>query len=258
MERSAAAAIQRAIDDIHQNIGEAITIDDLARTAMFSKFHFSRLFRQVTGVSPGRFLSAVRLEEAKRLLLTTSMSVTEITYRVGYNSVGTFSTRFKNSVGMSPTTYRERRGFAPRITDHGPVRGGHAAIVQGEVVPSHDEEPGTVFLGLFPDTIPQGVPARCTVLERAGRFRLDRVPQGTWFLLAQSVPHGEERVIGDAPPTVAAHGPLTVRGDMILSNVELRLRSMRSIDPPVLLALLDARRIALQRMEVRTPQEETA
>jgi AraC family transcriptional regulator len=76
--------IQRVIDSIYENISERITIDDMARTAMFSKFHFTRLFQRMTGVSPGRFLSAVRLQEAKKLLLYTGLSVTEISHRVGY------------------------------------------------------------------------------------------------------------------------------------------------------------------------------
>src|ERR1700754_344703 len=103
-------AVERVIRAMHDNLGDVITIDDMARTAMFSKFHFTRLFQRATGIPPGRFLSAVRMEEAKKLLLTTSLSVTEITYRVGYNSVGTFSSRFKSSVGLSPTAYRELGG----------------------------------------------------------------------------------------------------------------------------------------------------
>src|ERR687887_1129758 len=95
---------------MQQNLGERLTIDDMARSAMFSKFHFSRVFQRVTGVSPGRFLSAMRLEEAKRLLLTPSLTVADISHRVGYNSVGTFSSRFRHSVGVSPTTYRQLGG----------------------------------------------------------------------------------------------------------------------------------------------------
>ncbi|MFD0592037.1 helix-turn-helix domain-containing protein [Catellatospora coxensis] len=81
---------------------------------MFSKFHFSRMFQRVTGLSPGRFLSALRLQQAKQLLVTTSFNVSDISLRVGYTSVGTFSTRFTRSVGLSPTIYRRRHGITPR------------------------------------------------------------------------------------------------------------------------------------------------
>ncbi|WP_285773697.1 helix-turn-helix transcriptional regulator [Microtetraspora sp. NBRC 13810] len=228
-------------------MGDQITIDDMARTAMFSKFHFTRIFQRATGVSPGRFLSAVRLQEAKRLLLSTSMSVTEISHKVGYSSVGTFSTRFKNSVGLSPTAYRELRGFAPSI----PVASHHSSprsmSIQGEVLQqtSSDYAEGMVFIGLFPDTIPQGRPTRCTVLDRPSAFRLDNVPEGDWHLLVQSVAPGEEQVIGDTPPTVAMHGPITIRHDRLVRPLRLSLRPMRMLDPPVLLALLDARQGAL-------------
>ncbi|NNJ08505.1 AraC family transcriptional regulator, partial [Streptomyces sp. PKU-MA01144] len=55
-------AVLRVIDEMHANLGQELTIDDMARTAMFSKFHFTRVFRDVTGTSPGRFLSALRLQ----------------------------------------------------------------------------------------------------------------------------------------------------------------------------------------------------
>jgi AraC family transcriptional regulator len=231
-------SIQRVIDSIYQNIGEPITIDDMARTAMFSKFHFTRIFQRVTGVSPGKFLLAVRIDAAKKLLLSTSISVTEITYRVGYNSVGTFSTRFKNSVGLCPTAYRELCGFAPSI----PVdtqRPGTRSLVHGEIFQqAADDAAGTVFVGLFPDAILAGRPICCTVLERPGPFRLENVPEGDWHLLAQSVMPGEERVIGETPPIVATHGPVSVRRDRLTKPLRIGLRPMRTLDPPVLLAPL--------------------
>src|SRR3954468_23765148 len=110
-------AVIRVIDTMRQNLSEQLTVDDMARAARFSKFHFTRVFQRVTGVSPGRFLSAMRLEEAKRLLLSTTLTVADISHRVGYNSVGTFSSRFRNSVGVSPTTYRQLGGTAPRLPE---------------------------------------------------------------------------------------------------------------------------------------------
>lgn len=106
MHDSVEQAVERAIDTMRSNLSEQLTVDDMARAAMFSKFHFTRIFQRVTGISPGRFLSAIRLQEAKRLLTTTRLNVTDISLRVGYNSVGTFSTRFTKSVGLPPTTYR--------------------------------------------------------------------------------------------------------------------------------------------------------
>ncbi len=107
MDEFAARAVQRAIEDMRGKLEEPITIDDMARVALFSKFHFSRVFQRHTGVSPARFLSGLRLDEAKRLLATTTLKVTDISARVGYRSPGTFSARFKTCVGVSPTQYRK-------------------------------------------------------------------------------------------------------------------------------------------------------
>src|SRR5437870_395167 len=62
MEDVAEQAVLRAIAAMRERLDEQLTVDDLARAAMFSKFHFTRLFQRLTGVSPGRFLSALRLQ----------------------------------------------------------------------------------------------------------------------------------------------------------------------------------------------------
>lgn len=238
--------IRKVVEWMYQNFGEQITIDDMARTAMFSKFHFTRLFQQVTGVSPGRFLSAIRLQEAKNLLLSTSLSVTEISHQVGYSSVGTFSSRFKSSVGLSPSAYRKLRGIAPGITVGTHRKEAHTTTIQGTVfAPPDDLRRRPVFLGLFRDTIPQGRPASCAILDQPGPFRLEKVPDGDWYLLIQSVLPGEEDVIGDEPPTVGVYGPIGVRAGVIIKPLDITLRPMGVLDPPLLMALLDARRVAL-------------
>lgn len=121
MDSVAEIAVRRAIEFMYGNFSESITVDSLARAAMYSKFHFTRVFRAVTGVSPGRFLSAIRIQESKRLLVYTDWSVLNISIQVGYNSVGTFSSRFRRIVGCSPTTYRKLDGYAPRLVSSVPL-----------------------------------------------------------------------------------------------------------------------------------------
>ncbi|RPF20002.1 helix-turn-helix domain-containing protein [Myceligenerans xiligouense] len=101
-------AVERAKALMHERFADALTVDDMAEVALFSKYHFTRLFRDVTGVSPGRYLAAVRMAHAKHLLRTTQMKVVDITVGIGYSSVGTFSSRFRIHVGISPTEYRAR------------------------------------------------------------------------------------------------------------------------------------------------------
>jgi AraC-like DNA-binding protein len=239
-------AIGRVIGFMHENLGEQFTIDDMARTAMYSKFHFSRAFQRVTGVPPGRFLSAIRLQEAKRLLVCTSLSVTDISHRVGYTSVGTFSSRFRSSVGLSPTTYRQLGGFNHESPAGWRDPDTRTATVQGELRTVPGISPGVVFMGLFTDRIPQGAPVRCARLDRPGPFVLPYVPPGTWHLLAQSVAAGHEPSRGgntvpdEGTLYVASHGPITVRSGVPV-RLDLDLRPIGALDPPILLALQDAR-----------------
>lgn len=251
MEKAIEQAVGRVIQTMRDNLGEQLTIDDMARTAMFSKFHFSRAFQRVTGVSPGRFLSALRLQEAKRLLVSTSLTVTDISHRIGYNSVGTFSSRFRDSVGVSPTTYRQLGGFTPpspldarRRTPRQP-----SATLQGEVSALVQGHLGLIFVGLFADRIPQGQPVRCTVLHHPGPFVLEAVPRGSWYLLAHSVAAGLEEVVhgpqaADQTLCVGATGPIRIGPETVTRRADIQLRP-RSLDPSVLDALLDIRSVAL-------------
>jgi AraC family transcriptional regulator len=254
MNDSREKAVVRVIETMRQGLGEPITIDDMARAAMFSKFHFTRVFQRVTGVSPGRFLSALRLEEAKKLLLSTSLTVTEISFRVGYSSVGTFSSRFKESVGLAPSEYRRLAGYTDAIaTDsrrHAAAARSSATLL-GTVRPFTIPAPiGLIFVGLFPDWIPQGSPVKCTVLHRPGSYLFDGIPPGTWYLLAHAVSPGQEGVRDcvseDQTLVVASHGPIPVSSETGLVRADLQLRPMSILDPPVLLALMDIREEALR------------
>ncbi|MEU3566749.1 helix-turn-helix transcriptional regulator [Kitasatospora sp. NPDC091257] len=235
---------------MHENIGEILTIDDMAQAAVYSKFHFSREFQRVTGVSPRRFLSAIRIEAAKRLLIETDLSVTEISHRVGYNSVGTFSSRFASSVGTSPTMFRQLRGFTTSIELERRrwARPTDLATVRGEIRAPVADGLGRVFVGLFRTRIPEGRPAACTVLPRPGAFLLEHVPPGTWYLLAHSVPASFDEVL-TGEVSVGSVGPVEIRANVPPKPLELRLRPVHALDPPVLLALLDVRAAALARNE---------
>jgi AraC-like DNA-binding protein len=242
MDSDIEKAVLRSVETMHENLGEPITIDDLARAAIFSKFHFSRVFQRVTGLSPGRFLSALRIQEAKRLLVSTSTAVTEISHQVGYSSVGTFSTRFKNSVGVSPVAYRQSRRVTPEFTSL--PTAGEGCVIRGDISAPVGDAP--VFVGVFPDRIQEGIPARCTVLPRPGPFVLDDVPPGTWHLLVQSTARGDDAAQPDGGESfcIGGHGPIEVGAGRQDSQAAIRLRARSVLDPPVLLALCDLRSLA--------------
>lgn len=232
MDETIRCAVERAIGTMREHLGEQVTIDDMARSAMFSKFYFSRMFHQATGVSPGRFLAAMRLAEAKRLLLSTSITVADISNRVGYASVGTFSSRFSSRVGVSPTMYRKFRGVVPQAG--GLTRrtlGG--SVVRGTVTIPVDTPPMAVFVGLFPRRLTEGNPVRCAIVDAPGEFELDGVPDGFWHVVAHCV---TEPAWANAP-YVGYQGPVQTKAGVETKQADLELRPKRSFDPPVLLAL---------------------
>jgi AraC-like DNA-binding protein len=96
----------RARDLADARYTEPLDVDDLARAAGLSRAHFSREFRRTFGESPHAYLLTRRLERAASLLRTTDRSVAEICFAVGLMSVGSFTTSFTRTYGVSPTGYR--------------------------------------------------------------------------------------------------------------------------------------------------------
>jgi AraC-like DNA-binding protein len=109
--------LRKARDRIDRDYREEIRIAALAGGAGYSREHFIRAFRAAYGETPGRYRTRRRVERARELLRSANLTVTEICYLVGFSSVGTFSTRFSELTGMSPTRYRaeaaSRGGPAP-------------------------------------------------------------------------------------------------------------------------------------------------
>jgi len=96
----------RAKDLADAQYFEPLAVDDLARAAGFSRAHFSREFRRTFGESPHSYLLTRRLERAAALLRNTDYSVARICFDVGLQSVGSFTTSFSRTYGVSPTAYR--------------------------------------------------------------------------------------------------------------------------------------------------------
>jgi len=97
----------RARDLVDAHYADPISVADMARAAGLSKAYFTREFRSAFGESPRAYLLTRRLERAAAMLRTTDRSVADICMAVGLSSVGSFTTCFTRTYGMSPTTYRE-------------------------------------------------------------------------------------------------------------------------------------------------------
>lgn len=100
--------LRRARDLADRHYAEALDLDALAEAAHVSKYHFSRSFAETYGETPMRYLTRRRIERAQDLLRSANLTVTEVCMLVGFSSLGSFSSRFRELVGESPTQYRNR------------------------------------------------------------------------------------------------------------------------------------------------------
>lgn len=252
------SAVERVITNMWDRYDEPLSLEEMADMAVFSRFYFSRVFRSITGTSPGRFLTAIRLYKAKNLLLETTMSVTDISYQVGYNSPGTFSSRFTRSVGISPARYRYLSEVGIPAPDSPAADGAHLGAVRGSVSMPEIGAPARIYVSLFDSTIPQGTPIACAILDGAGEYELPAVAEGQWFLHATAVAvrNLDPRPWLRKPLLLAASRPVkVVTGRTASVNVDLR--PPRLTDLPILLALpeLDSRQPA--GTTIATPRPKT-
>ncbi|MFB9731008.1 helix-turn-helix domain-containing protein [Ornithinimicrobium kibberense] len=109
--------LRRARDHVDRHFREPLDLETLAAVAGLSTFHFLRLFRRAYGRTPGVYLSERRVERAQDLLRGANLTVTEVCHAVGFSSLGSFSTRFREITGESPSQFQRRYAAdgAPRI-----------------------------------------------------------------------------------------------------------------------------------------------
>ena len=100
--------LNRARRFIDQHYYLPLNLDQIAQQACFSRFHFIRLFQQVFNKTPHQYLSERRIQRAKELLDASNLTVTEVCFEVGFESLGSFSSLFRKHVGVSPVSYRAR------------------------------------------------------------------------------------------------------------------------------------------------------
>ncbi|MFR9724510.1 helix-turn-helix transcriptional regulator [Streptomyces sp. MS19] len=106
------ALLRRVRDRIDREYAQPLDVEALARGVHMSAGHLSRQFRAAYGESPYSYLMTRRIERAMALLRRGELSVTEVCFAVGCSSLGTFSTRFSELVGMSPSAYRRQAADA--------------------------------------------------------------------------------------------------------------------------------------------------
>jgi AraC family transcriptional regulator len=234
-----------ALDAMRAPGGSLLTLDDLAETAYYSRFHFVRSFRAVTGITPGAFQAALRFSRARELLLSTEASVTEICGEVGYSSLGTFSDRFRDLVGVSPQAFRELPHLiaaipAGALRDGVPPSGGPGDGRCRIVLPPTVAGMRGIYVGLYPDHRAAGIPITGAGAGGPGMMTLTGFPPGRYVVLSVAfrdpidglghlLPAGEVLAASSGRPVAMGMGANPV--------VQLDYRPLRLTDAPVLTAL---------------------
>lgn len=211
-------AVASATSFMAERTTEPISLHDLADHCGYSAFHLSRLISTAIGSSPMQYLTSLRFHEAKRRLLTTNESVTDICMSVGFSSAGTFSRRFTESVGPSPSEFRrlpELIADRPPIPLARPGRLRSGGIVNGEVDIARPARAmlgpnPACYIGLFPRPAARGIPEAGAMLTEPGRFRLDGISSGRWWLLATAVSIDPIEQLVPSARTFGYRGPIRI------------------------------------------------
>ena len=105
-ENAEPPVVARAKQFINEHQTEDLSLGQVAKTVNMSTFYFCKMFKKITGINFTEYLSRVRIEKAKNLLLNPNLSISEIAYEVGFQSLTHFNRVFKRILGQSPTEYR--------------------------------------------------------------------------------------------------------------------------------------------------------
>jgi AraC family transcriptional regulator len=220
--------IQRAIDLMRTDLSVPLRLADLAKAAGMSEYHYTRIFHESTGLSPLRFLAALRLAKARDMLVSTDDRIVEIGLEVGYSSIGTFTRRFTELVGVSPMRLRQysRAHALPTSTIR---RTAGAAICVRLLWP---EEPrrasvGPALVAAFASPLPFGVPVACAIAKPGNALSLTGLGVGRYYLFAFT--SLDQISFSASPVSLTIDDVAEQPGD-----IAILLRRFELTDPPLL------------------------
>lgn len=248
----------RSVSDVVRHINAHLdskhTLEEFAEIAGCSIWHFDRVFHRVTNMSPMTYLSASRIEAAKRLLVTSDARIIDICYEVGYNSLGSFGKRFTKMVGLSPRQVRlAAANFDPQAfralfrcaSNRSNVAGGMELEVHSAESAGDDL---LVFAGLFPADVPTLAPVACALREGTGVVRMRMPAPGRYSIFAIGIPRhadAEDMILQDCTLR-GTGGEVTVAVDMVMPRLPVVLYEPDLLGPPLLpiLPLMAQQRMA--------------
>ncbi|WP_088034806.1 helix-turn-helix domain-containing protein [Evansella clarkii] len=240
--------IDEVIKYIHNNIDGPLSLSHLADYARYSPYHFSRIFKQRTGLSPHHYVSSLKLQRAKDLLLNTELTIRDIGMEIGQQSLGTFTTRFTERVGISPSQFRKSPSHINKYLkslkthtnlSHQSIMAAHTNIVEGSIeaeIPFH----GVILAGLFTKPIPAGLPQYGTILTSLGDFIFPHVRPGIYYLMVTAVTwemKSNEILVPNQNLRAKASTPIIVNSKIKIPKQNITLREPRLDDPPILISL---------------------
>lgn len=240
--------IDEVIAYIHQNLHDPLPLSRLAGYAAYSPFHFTRIFKERTGLPPLYYVSALRLQKAKDLLLRTNLSIRDIGLEIGQQSLGTFTTRFTERVGVRPSDFRnqaqqtEHHLSSLRRLDDWRTPGlasNPYARIEGSLRAAVPFD-GFVLVGLFPRPIPEGLPLYGTLVSSLGDFCFTDVKPGIYYLMATSISWGMKAadiLLPHSTLRTRSKEPIVVEPYTTVPPLEVMLYPPRLDDPPILISL---------------------
>ncbi|TMV49974.1 helix-turn-helix transcriptional regulator [Paenibacillus mesophilus] len=240
--------IDEVIAYIHEHIYDPLPLSRLAAYVAYSPYHFTRIFKERIGLSPQYYISSIRLQKAKDLLLRTNLSIRDIGLEIGQQSLGTFTTRFTERVGVTPSYFRNSTLLAenqfrslrmlqdwnspyPVLNQQSGIEGTVQAAVPFE---------GVILIGLFAKPIPEGLPLYGTILSSLGYFRFTNVKPGTYYLMATSVSWNMKALDFMLPHETLrtrSKEPIVVEPFSSVPYQQVMLYPPRPDDPPILISL---------------------
>jgi AraC-like DNA-binding protein len=219
----------------------------LAGYAGYSPYHFTRIFKERIGLTPLYYVSTLRMQRAKELMLQTNLSVRAIGLEIGQQSLGTFTSRFTERVGLTPSQFRnsmlqaeDNLSSLQKLNDWRLNRlSNYHYRVEGTVKASISFK-GVVLIGLFAKPIPEGLPLYGTLISSLGDFCISGVKPGTYYLMATSVAWGMQAMDLLLPHTTLrarSKKPIIVEPYAAVPHQQITLHVPHREDPPILISL---------------------
>ena len=215
--------------------------------------------KEKVGISPVYYISALRLQKAKGLLLNTNLRVRDIGMEIDQKSLGTFMTRFTKRVGMSPSEFRNSLQKAEnhfrslqKLSDWSDshISLDQPATITGTINATVPFE-GLILIGLFAKPIPEGLPIYGTLISSLGNFYITDIKPGVYYLMATSVSwemQAMDFVLPQKTLRTRSKKPVIVESISTIPHQEVLLYPPRLDDPPILISLSVLMNHFLQRV----------